>query len=403
MGSGLHMDPLLPTLVGGLFATLLVGLVLRKLRQPHVIAYLVGGVLLGPHGLAVLDDEALVSRTGEFGVVLLLFFVGMEVSLKRLAEVWKLALLGTLLQVLLCLAAAALLGQALEWPLARIVLIGFAISLSSTAVVVSLLRGRDELDSPRGRDTLGILLAQDLALIPMLVVLGLLAGEVPSAGSLALQGLAGLAVMALLVLMARAESVTLPFGRLLRDDHELQVFGAFLVCFGCAWVTGLAGLSTATGAFVAGVVVSAASETSWVHRSLEPFRVILVAVFFVSVGMLIDLGFLVEHRGLVGLLVLATLTLNTLVNALVLRLMGRRLATSLIVGAMLAQVGEFSFVLAAVGLQAGIVSDFAHQCILALIAVTLVLSPAWIALVERLVGGLPPALEATPTADPAPS
>ncbi|MFT7461983.1 MAG: CPA2 family monovalent cation:H+ antiporter-2 [Pseudohongiellaceae bacterium] len=380
--TGLHMDPLLPAVVGAAFGMLLVGLLLRRLKQPHVVAYLLGGVLLGSHGIDVFPDATLVARLGEFGVVLLLFFVGMEVSVPRLAEGWRVALGGTLLQIVASVGSVAALGLWLDWPMPRIVLVGFAISLSSTAVVVSTLRASNDLDSDRGRDTLGILLAQDLAVIPMLVVVGMLAGAAPASGVVARQLLGGTAIMLMVVMVTRRENFKLPFAALLRTDHELQVFAAFLLCFGFAWVTGVLGLSTALGAFVAGVVISAGKETEWVHRSLEPLRVLFVALFFVSVGMLIDLHFLAENWSLVLALVVATLVLNTAINAAVLRLLGRRLSTSLRIGAMLAQIGEFSFVLAAVGLQTGIVSEFGHQTILGVIAISLALSPAWMGVVN---------------------
>lgn len=382
----MHMDPLLPTLVAALAGMLLVGMLMRRLRQPHVIAYLLGGVLLGPHGLGLFNDEATLARLGDVGVVMLLFFVGMEVSFPHLARGWRVAVGGTALQILASLASSFALGLWLDWPLPRIVLIGFAISLSSTAVVVSLLQGKRELDTPRGRDALGILIAQDMALVPMLVILGTFAGESTSMLTLGKQVFGAVLLGALLTAIARRDRLSLPFDKWLHDDHEYQVFAAFLLCFGFAWITAALGLSTALGAFVAGVVVAAARETDWVHRSLEPFRVLLVALFFVSVGLLLDLEFLLENWVAVALLVVATMLLNTVINASILKLLGRRWPTAWTLGALLAPVGEFSFVLAAVGRAGGIISEFAYQGILGVIGCTLLLSPLWSSLVTRLGG-----------------
>ncbi len=266
--------------------------------------------------------------------------------------------------------------------------LGFAISLSSTAVVVSLLKDKQAVDSDAGRDALGILLVQDLALIPMLIVLGFLGGRTPTSRELSLQGLGAAAIIVLLALLSRRRAVNLPLGKWLRRDHELQVFGALVLCFGLATLTGVFGLSTAVGAFVAGIVVGAARETEWVHKSLEPFRVVLVALFFVSVGMLIDVHFLLAYWPTMAFLVVAVFVTNWMINAGILRALGRSWRHSLLVAALLAQMGEFSFVLAAVGRQNGIIQDFAYQVTVGLIAITLLLSPLVVWAANGLLGGL---------------
>ena len=166
----------------------------------------------------------------------------------------------------------------------------------------------------------------------------------------------------------------------------MQVFAAFLVCFGLSVLSGALGLSTALGAFAAGLVVAAARETDWLHQTLEPFRVLLVAAFFVSIGALIDLSQLRDQWLVMLCLVLAALATNTFLNAGILRWLGRPWASSLYVGALLSQVGEFSFVLAAVGKQSELIGDRAYQSVIGLIAGTLVLTPVWIALMRRLRG-----------------
>jgi CPA2 family monovalent cation:H+ antiporter-2 len=390
----MHMDPILPVIVAAAFAILLVGMVLRRLNQPRVIAYLLAGVLIGPEGLGLFTDVGVVARLGDVGVMFLLFFVGMEVSFPHLAAGWRISLIGTVLQIAVTIGVIVLVGAWLDWSTPRTAVVAFSISLSSTAVVVSLLRASNRLDTEAGRDALGILLVQDVMLIPMLIGLDLLGGTSHSTGALALEFLGALMLVGLLAVLARKEEISLPFGRLLRSDEELQIFSAFLLCFGFAMAAGLMGLSTALGAFVAGVVISVARETAWVHRSLDSYRVIFVALFFVSVGMLIDLGFLAENWEMLLGLVVLTLLLNTSLNAVILRGLGRPWGPSVYIGSLLSQVGEFAFVLAAVGRNQGLISDFAYQLILGLIVGTLVLSPAWIGLARKLVGShLPPAPE----------
>lgn len=380
----MHLDPILPKVVAAAFVVLLVGMVLRRLKQPHVVAYLVAGMVLGPHGLDLLTDTAVAARIGEFGVVLLLFFVGMEVSLPRLVANWKVAIIGTALQIGLTVAILWGLGRWLGWPVGRSVLLGFVVCLSSTAVVVSMLREWGQLDAEIGHDTLGVLLVQDLALAPMLLVIGLMGDEPSEPAQVGLQIACGVIIFALMAVILRRDRISLPFAGRLREDHELQVFSAFVLCFGFATLTALAQLSTALGAFVAGVVIASARETEWVHDNLDPLRVLLVALFFVSVGMLVDPTFLMRHwRELAGLVV-AVLILNTVLNATILRVLGRSWSASLHAGAMLAQVGEFSFVLAAVGLQRKLIDQEAYLLAVGLIVLSLLLSPAWVELARRV-------------------
>ena len=170
----MHIDPMMPYLVGAILAVLLLGLILRSIRQPYVIGYLIAGIVLGPHGFALITDEDMLGHLGAIGVVLLLFFIGMEVSPKKLVDNWKVAVLGTLLQIFISVGCVWPLGLYLDWPLSRIVLIGFVISLSSTAVVSKTVQDWKEFDSKVGQNVLVILLAQDLAVIPMMMILSML-------------------------------------------------------------------------------------------------------------------------------------------------------------------------------------------------------------------------------------
>ncbi|MFT5370933.1 MAG: CPA2 family monovalent cation:H+ antiporter-2 [Lysobacterales bacterium] len=381
----MHLDPIMPYLVGIILAVLLLGLLLRSLRQPYVIGYLIAGVILGPHGFALITDEVLLGRLGAIGVVLLLFFIGMEISPGKLVANWKVAVIGTFLQIMISLGCIWLFGTLLDWPLSRIVLIGFVISLSSTAVVLKLLQDWQEFDSKIGQNVLAILLAQDLAVIPMLIVLSMFGSSQGEAGSIWLQLVGGIIIMALIAYIAIRKTIHLPLGKLLNFDHELQFFAAMCICLGLALLTGLFGLSTALGAFVGGMVVGAAKETEWVHHSLESFRILFVALFFVSIGMLVDLQFIQNNWVQVASLVFLVIITNTFINAIILHILGDSWRDSLYGGALLSQIGEFSFMLVAVGIQAGIISHFGFRLTIAVISISLLLSPPWIMMIKRLV------------------
>ncbi len=383
----MHLDPTLPAIVGALLGILLLGLVLKRMGQPHVIAYLVAGVILGPEGLGLVTDEATLDRMGAWGVVLLLFFVGMEVSPRELVRGWKVAVIGTLCQIVVSVAGMGLIGLWRGAGIEKVLLFGFVMSLSSTAVVLKLLEDARELHTPAGRDVLGILLVQDMALVPMLIVVAALGGEAVGPHEAAVALLGAVAVAGVLAWVFRRGGVTLPFAATVRADHEIQVFAALALCFGLALLTGLMGLSTALGAFVAGILVGAARETRWVHDSLSPFRVVFLALFFVSIGMLVDVRFIGARWPVVLTLVALVLVSKTAINTLVLRLLGDPWRRSLYSGALLAQIGEFSYVLAAVGMQAGLIGGSDYQLAVAVISLSLVASPAWIHLARRLTGG----------------
>lgn len=376
----MHMDPVLPTMVGTIFLMLLVGGILKFIGQPQIIAYLLAGVLIGPHGLALISDSELIHRLGAFGVVLLLFFVGMEVVPEKLKARWRIPVIGTLLQVLFCFFPVAAIGVMFEWSWARIALLTFVISLSSSAVVIRLLQERSELSTGFGQDMLGVLLVQDLLVIPMLIVIGLFGGQQVDMHSLSMQLIGVVLMGGLLVWIFSGRKMQLPFGEQIRSDHEIQVFAALAICFGLALLTGVLELSTALGAFIGGMLISAARETQWVHHKLEPFKVVFVALFFLAVGMSVDLDFVLKHWWQVSLVVIAVFIVGTLVNGLILKGLGYKWRESFYGGAVLAQIGEFSFVLAAVGLQAAIITDTGYQLALSVISLSLLLGPIWITL-----------------------
>ena len=377
------MDPFLPQAVGAIFFILLLGFILKFFRQPHVVAYLIAGIFIGPWGFGLVTDIDSISRLGTAGVVLLLFFVGMETDIHKLVENWKLIIFGTLMQIILSVGCVWLLGIWFDWSLARIVLIGFVISLSSTAIVIKLLQDNGMLSSSLGQSALGILLAQDLAIIPMLIIIGLLgAGNIDNV-QLVKQGVGTLFAVALFAFVITRKQVHLPLSKWLKGDHELQLFAALGICFGLAMLTAWFELSTALGAFIAGMLVGAAKETLWVHRTLDSFRVLFVALFFVSVGMLLDISFLINHWQQTAILVMAALITNIFINAIILKLSKFSWKESLYAGVLLSQIGEFSFVLAAVGHQASIINEYGYQLALCVISLSLLTSPIWIGLSKK--------------------
>ncbi len=380
----MHLDPLMPLFVGVALSIVAICLVLRALRQPTVIGYLAAGVIMGPHCLGLLNDTGSMERLGAIGVVMLLFFVGLEVSPPRLLARWRVAIIGTVLQILASVACAWLLGLFLDWPVSRSILIGFGISLSSTAVVLKLLHQWREIDTDVANDATGILLTQDLAIVPMLIILAFMGDETPSLPHVTMQVIGGLVFLLLSAWIIKTRKFQLPFHDRIKDDPEIQVFVALGLCLGLALITALLDLSSALGAFVGGMLVASLRETHWVRQSLKSFEIVFVALFFLSVGMLVDLEALLEHWGVVAILLAVVIATNTGINAIVLKALGLTWRKSLYVGALLSQIGELTFLLAAVGRNNGIINEFGYQLLILLVSLSLFVSPFWVGLVKRL-------------------
>ncbi len=386
MLAAVQVDPILSVLVVLSIGIILISFIFKLLKQPYLIAYILVGVGMGPHGLQLITDEALISNLGSFGLVLLLFFIGMEISLPRLIANWRIPLLGTLIQVAFSLfvvwGAGIILGSSMN----QIIVLGFVISLSSSAIVINYLQDKEIINSHFGQNIIGILLVQDILVVPMLVLLNYLSGASVSNFDILKQVIGGLAILGIMIWVLKKKEIRLPFGTHIRKDREIQVFIAFAFCFGFSLLTAIFGLSSALGAFVAGIIVAKARETSWVHSSLHAFRIVFVALFFVSVGMLIDLNFLANNFGMVSVLVLLAFITNNSINAIIVRFLGESWSDSLYTGAILAQIGEFSFILGATAYYIGLVSEHTYLLVISTISVTLIVSPFWMLMVRKSVG-----------------
>lgn len=377
----MHLDPVMLVITIVLFCSILIAYVSARLRQPIVVAYILTGIVLGPSGLAVIEDHDLVTRIGEIGVVMLLFFVGMEVSIPRLMEGWKVAFIGTNIQIIISVAVCVglVIWLGMDWQ--QGVLFGFIISLSSTAVVLKMLQDSGELDLPMGQNALGILLVQDMAIIPMMIILGLIGSASISIPEVSVQVLGGIAIVAFILWLMRSGRFHIPDSLIANVDQSIML--GLLLCLGSASVTAWLGLSPGLGAFLAGILLAASDRAEWVHEHLGPVQVIFMAMFFLSVGMLVDFTYFIEHIEIVIGASLLVFLFNAGTNIFVLRSLGESWDTSLLTAGLLSQIGEFSFLLAAVGLHAGLMNESLHSMTVLVIAMTLMLSPLWHTMIKR--------------------
>lgn len=364
---------------------LLIGLVLKRISQPYIIAYILTGVILGPFGLELVTEYETAEVIGELGLVILMFFIGMEISLKDFIAKWRIALFGTGMQVLFSVLLVLIAGYYFSWSMNRIMLLGFIISLSSSAVVIKLIDDNKINKSRIGQNVISILLTQDIIIVPMIIIMSFMSGEALDVRQIGLQVVGGVLVISFLVFLLKKQTIKLPFGDQLKEDHELQVFGSLIVCFGLALVTSLFELSAGLGAFLAGLFVHSSPSTKWLHDSLHSFRVILISVFFLSVGMLIDLDFLMENWVIIMFLVVGVYITNHGINTISLKLLDNSWKESIYGGSLLAQIGEFSFVLASLGFHSQVISKFSYQLTIIVISITIFISPFWALLTKKLL------------------
>ena len=359
-----------------LFGLALITVVLfQRLKFPSIIGFLVTGVLAGPYALAFIKDTHQVEQMAEIGVVLLLFTIGIELSLKELMRIKHLVLWGGGLQVLVTILAVAAVGVGFGFPVSQSVFFGFLVALSSTAILMKLLIDSGQADAPHGKMAMGILIFQDLCIVPLMLVTPLLAGS-------------GGDFTGILTIMAKATAVVLAahygsrflvpwiFKQVVKTrSRELFILTIIFIGLGTAWLTAMAGLSLALGAFIAGLAIS---ESEYSHQALSdiiPFREAFMSLFFISVGMLLDPDILATYPLLIASLVVTILLIKMLVTTGAVMTLGVPMRIAIIAGLSLAQIGEFSFVLSQAGVKVGLLTPELYQIFLAASIATMGLTP----------------------------
>lgn len=362
------------------------GVALEKCKQPAVLGYILAGVMLGPSGLGVLKDREVVSLLAELGILMLLFVVGMELSLRSFVKIWPIAVGCVLLQILSGLAIAFSLAQLFAWPLTLTLLLAFTFALSSTAVAVKILDTIGELRTEVGRLTIGVLIAQDLAVIPIILILrGLGESGEPNLPLMSLKILVSIGVLAILVwYLSRRERLRLSFLRTMVAHPDLTPLVGLMFCFGAAAIAGLSGLSAAYGAFLSGLVLGNSNKRPVILERMTPIYSVLMMIFFLSVGLLLDLNFIWENWTQI-LMILLFITLGkTALNISILHLLRQPWTLSFCSGVVLGQLGEFSFLLSSIGEEVGIVDSYGVNLIVSLTVLSLMLSPLWMTIARQL-------------------
>jgi len=361
--------------------------VLRRVGVPSIAGFILAGIFVGPNVLGVVGDAHEVEVLADVGVSLLLFGIGLELSLDRVRRLWRLILTAGTIQVVVTTAAVALGLWLSSYSVNTAVFFGCVVAVSSTAIVLSTLRARGDLDSPHGRLTLGILIYQDLCVVPMILLIPLLSGSAPP-GTLAIAVAKSAAVLAAVLIGARYLVPRLLNLVARTRQRDVFVLSVFLVCIGTAWLVSAAGVSLALGAFLAGLVVASSEYRHQALSDLIPFREVFASVFFVSVGMLLDPRTILESAVPI-LILLAVIVLGKALIATLASLAVRLpLRVSVLAGLALAQAGEFSFVLLAAGRDAmELPQPFADNLAVAIV-VSMLITPLIITVSPRVAAGM---------------
>ncbi len=368
-------------------SAVLVVTLLRRIGFPSIAGFILTGVLTGPSAFGLVQDTQQVETLSEIGVVLLLFGIGLGLSLENLRRLWKMVLLGGGVQMLATILVGASVAYALGLPFGAAVFVGCIVAVSSTAVVLRGLAARGELNAPHGRLAVGVLVFQDLSVVPIMLAIPFLSGqggtteEVMYAVGIAALVLAGV-VVASNVLVPRVLAVIAN-----TRERDLFILTVFLVCFGTAWLVSLAGISLALSAFLAGLVVASSEYRHQALSDLIPTREVFASLFFVSVGMLLDVSDIVTHLAPICSILVSIVAGKFIIilgTALVLKM---PLRVAILSAAALCQVGEFSFVLLSAASDTGILAEAVSHNLLVAIILSLLLTPVAISLGPRIVSG----------------
>ncbi|QQS32703.1 MAG: cation:proton antiporter [Acidobacteriota bacterium] len=376
----MHTPQLFTDLLIILLASVPVAFICVRLKLPLIAGFMVAGMAIGPYGLGLIKDTSAIEVLAEIGVMLLLFTIGLEFSPTRLKEMRRNVLIGGGLQVTITIAAVTLIAFLLGRAWNQALFFGFLIALSSTAIVLKSYVERNEVDSPHGRVSIGILIFQDLSILVMLLLIPLIgnAGEMTLAEALKQLAISVVAMAAIVVaswfliqpLLSKIVSLRSPEVFLLTVVFLLMAF---------SWATSHFGMSLALGAFIAGVVIANSDYSHQSETEVLPFRDVFNSIFFVSIGLLLSLATLFENIGFVAVLVVTLMMMKALIVWMVVRILGNPQRVAVVAALGLAQIGEFSFVLAKAGQGAGLLPDADYQSFLAASVISMLATPFLIA------------------------
>ncbi|HUV29665.1 MAG TPA: cation:proton antiporter [Acidobacteriota bacterium] len=378
----------LKDLVVILSVAVVVVIAFHRLKLPSIAGFILSGILVGPRGLGLIDDAHQVEVLAEIGVALLLFGIGVELALKKLQRLWRLAVVGGVLQVGISAGAAFAIGRMAGLPTNSAVLIGFVVALSSTAIVLRGLQERGEVDAPHGRLILGILVFQDFSVVPMMLILPLLIGADLSAGAFVVTLAKSIGIV--LAVLLSAILVVPRILKLVAQTRQRQLFilSVFVVCLGTAWLVTRSGASLAIGAFLAGLVVAGSEYRHQALADMISFREVFASLFFVSVGMMLSPSAILGNLAAIIAILAGILLGKSAIVFIVAFLMRMPLRVCLVAAFALAQVGEFAFVLLYAIQGTGLIAKSVENSLVSAAILSMFITPFVMSYGPKLAAGL---------------
>lgn len=380
-------DVLLPLSVLCLLILLMI-VILRRWKQPYLVAYILAGLVLGPQVAGVFKEPAAIETLGQIGMLLLMFFLGIEIEIPDNRSLLTQPLIAQSIKTALSVAVALLAGYFLRWNVGNVLLLTVLLMFNSTAVVTDMLRKNGQLNCNSGKLMLNILLLQDVLAGPVFATMHLAAG--PPVGGIRMS--LSLACCGLLILLLRGirnrNLLKWNLAKAVEEDRDLQVFLGVFICLGFALLASAVGLPASLGSFAAGLYLGRTDGFHWLGDALRPFEVFFVALFFVSVGLRLDISYIKAHWHGIAALTFGVLMINSLLSAVVFRVMGHRWLSALHTGALLSQTGEFGLIACSIAFEAGIIANSFYKTCLAVTGLALLLSTVWVGILRRLTDHL---------------
>jgi len=394
----MEMIPLLPDITAVFCLSILVLLVCHRFHVPPIVGFLLTGVLSGPSVLGLVDKVHNIELMSEIGIILLLFTIGMELSGAELRRLRKPVFIGGLTQVLLTILFFTLMSFAFNHSMAEGIIYGFLAALSSTAIVLSLLQQSSKAESPQGRLALAILIFQDMAIVPMMLAIPLLAGHTTlSPNNLLISLTTTMLILGGGWLLAKFIVPRLMAQVMRTRNKQLLLMTTLVLCFAVAIGTASLGLSLALGAFLAGLLLAESEYSLSAVEGVLPFKDVFTSLFFIAVGMLLDIQFFIANMDKVFLLAAILIIVKVLITIPAVILIGYPLRVAILVSMILAQIGEFSFVLAKSAFDAQLMDQESYQLFLAASIITMSLTPVMFTLAPRLANAVKGHSEKSPS------
>ncbi len=349
---------------------------LQRLKLPVILGLLLTGLIAGPHGLSLVKASHEVDIMAEIGVILLLFTIGMEFSLKRLASIRKAVLLGGSIQVVVTILVVFGVTKLFGFGTPQAIFLGLLFSLSSTAIILKLLQEKGELNSPHGQSSLAILIYQDIIVVPMMLFTPILAGQGGNiATTLLWLILKGVFIIAIVFISARFLVPTILYQIVKTKSKELFILAVVVICFSVTWLSSELGLSLSLGAFMAGLIISESEYSHQATSTVLPFREVFTSFFFVSMGMLLNTTFLIQHIWLILALTVLTIIIKASIASIAAFVLRYPLRTVILIGFILFQVGEFSLILSRTGMEYNLLTESTYQYFLSISILTMGITP----------------------------